>query len=264
MITDLMSDLGERVDDALTENVEIRDVDKFPSLDDIYTDKRVWLRVLDAVCVVADLKGSTKLNFDKYASTSARLYEAVTGNMVRIVNGFDPVFIDIQGDGLFALFHGDRRYERALCAGVTLKTFSEKVLVPRVSEHLSNKFPDTGLKIGMNASRVVVKKVGVRGTAEPVWAGKLVNWAVKAAQHADAHELVVTQKVYQYFEGNHLVTHTCGCPDGVARSLWSDRYVSVLPETNAQCRVLRSNWCDIHGDATCEAILDGKTALVAA
>lgn len=68
MITDLMNDLDDRVQEAFTEKVEIRDVDEFPSLNEMYVEKRVLLRVLDVVCVVADLKGSTKLNFDKYGS----------------------------------------------------------------------------------------------------------------------------------------------------------------------------------------------------
>jgi len=261
VITELMEDLESRVKSALSETVEIRDSDTFPSLDDMYTEKAIWLRVLDVVCVVADLKGSTKLDFGKYAPSSARLYEALTGNMVRIVDVFAPDFVDIQGDGLFALFHGHRRYERGLCAGITLKTFSENILVPEVGKQTSERFPDTGLKVGMNASRVVVKKVGVRGTTEPVWAGKLVSWAVKAAQAADAHELVATQRVYEHFRENELITHSCGCPNGVKVPLWSDCAVSALPETDALCRVLKTKWCDNHGDEYCQAILDGLTTL---
>lgn len=261
MISELMRELEERVDSALSEPIEIRDTDAFPTLEAMYTEKSIWLRVLDVVCVVADLKGSTKLNFDKYAPSSARLYEALTGNMVRIVGAYAPDFVDIQGDGLFALYHGERRYERAMCAGISLKTFSENILVPRVKEHFSDRFPKTGLKVGMNASRVVVKKVGVRGTTEPVWAGKLVNWAVKAAQAGDAHELVATQRVYEHFSDNELVTHSCGCPEGVKVPLWSDRTVSALPETDALCRALRTKWCDQHGDAYNQAILEGKKKL---
>lgn len=90
-----------------------------------------------------------------------------------------------------------------------------------------------------------------------MWAGKLVNWATKAAQHADAHELVATQRVYNYFKDNRLVTHTCGCPDGVKKTLWKQTDVEALPETDSQCLVLRSNWCDEHGDDYCTWILDG-------
>jgi class 3 adenylate cyclase len=217
------------------------------------------------------LKGSTKLNFDKFAQTSARLYEAVTGNMVRIVDSFQPEFVDIQGDGIFALYHGDGRYRRALCAAITLKSFSEHKLVPAIEESMSDRFPETGLKVGMAAGILVAKKVGVRGTNEPVWAGKPVNWATKCAAAADRDQLIVTRKVFQKFEDNDYVTHSCTCrtnsvtgerdPDaGTANDLWTDTQVDTLPEEDIDCKLLKSSWCPIHGDEFCTAILEGKTS----
>lgn len=256
-ISQFIEELGSHVRTALTTSVEMMDVSTFPKVDEMYVEAPKWHRIQDVVCVVADLKNSTKLNFDTYANSSAKLYEALTSNMVRTVDRFAPDFVDIQGDGIFALFHGSLRYERAFAAGVSLKTFSELELVPQI-EAAFPRMPATGLKVGMHAARVVVKKVGIRGTNEPVWAGKLVNWAFKAAQSADVHEMVVTEKVYRHFEDNSLVTQSCGCPTGVRASLWADRHVDVLPDTDARCRMLRSKWCESHGDDYCKWILEGK------
>lgn len=260
MISELLSDLRDNVKNAFSTTVEMVDVDEIPAVDVMHAEVPKWHRIKDVVCVVADLKGSTKLGFDKYANTSAKLYEGLTSNMVRSVSPFDPAFVDIQGDGLFALFDGERRYERAFAAGVTLKTFSEKVLVDEIakSDSFSERFPSTGLKVGMHAALVVVKKVGIRGTREPVWAGKLVNWATKAAQHADAHDLVATERVYNHFADNELVTHSCGCPSGTKTALWTETHVATLPDTDSRCRVLRSSWCDTHGDDYCAWILEGR------
>lgn len=262
MTTDLAALLEHVADDAkteLTSSVEVRDIDHIPSLDEMYAEKRVWLRTDDVVAVAADLKGSTRLNFKKHAKTSAKLYQAATGNMVRIVEQFTPGFVDIQGDGLFALYHGERRYERALCAAITLKTFSEKHLVPLVQQHMHERFPRTGLKVGLHASALAVHKVGVRGGArEPIWAGKAVNWATKAAQAADAHELILTRKVFQKFEDNHYVRYSCEC--STPTDLWSAATVEALPDDErTQCMRLTSCWCDTCGPAFCEAVLDGKT-----
>lgn len=70
------------------------------------------------MAVVADLKGSTKLGTGKWAASTASIYEASTGGIVRIFDEFDADFLAIQGDGAFALYWGERRYERALCAGI--------------------------------------------------------------------------------------------------------------------------------------------------
>jgi class 3 adenylate cyclase len=261
MSIDLETLLDCVADDAAYElrtPVEIQDIDHVPTLYEMYAEKRTWLRITDVVAVAADLKGSTRLDFGRRANSSARLYQAVTGNMVRIVDQFGCDFVDIQGDGLYALYHGDGRYERALCAAITLKTFSELHLIPLVQAQLTDRFPRTGIKVGMHASQLVVKKVGVRGTNEPIWAGKAVNWATKAAQAADANELIVTRKVFQKFEDNDYVRYSCRC--GVPTDLWSAVNVEALPDAErTDCRRLQSCWCITCGPEFCQAVLDGKT-----
>jgi class 3 adenylate cyclase len=270
-VNKILKDAGERARKELRTPVGIENVEVFPEQDEIYSEKRTWKKIDDVVVVSADLKDSTKLNFRKYAQTSAQLYEAVTGNMVRIVDSFQPEFVDIQGDGLFALYHGEGRYRRALCAAITLKSFSEHELVPAIEVAMPDRFPETGLKVGMAAGILAVKKVGVRGTNEPVWAGKPVNWSTKCAAAADRNQLVVTRKVFQKFEQNDYVTHSCGCganpatgervPGGAIPSeLWTTTQVATLPDEDIDCKLLKSSWCPIHGDAFCIAILEGKTS----
>jgi class 3 adenylate cyclase len=270
-VSKILEDTGGRARKELKTPVGIEEVEEFPEPDDIYVEKRTWKKIDNVVVVAADLKGSTKLNFNKYAQTSAQLYEAVTGNMVRIVDAFQPEFVDIQGDGLFALYHGDGRYRRALCAAITLKSFSQRELVPAIEATMADRFPETGLKVGMAAGILAVKKIGVRSTNEPVWAGKPVNWATKCAAKADRNELIVTRPVFQKFESNDYVTHSCGCgtdpttggnvPGGAIPSeLWTTTQVETLPDEDIDCKLLKSSWCQIHGDDFCTAILEGKTS----
>lgn len=258
-VTALLDDQNDRAKTALQTVVEVIDTDTFPLVSDLYSEVPKWYRMRNVVAVSADLKNSTSLSVkDRYAQTSARLYEAATGSAVRLVARFDPQFMDIQGDGIFGLFHGERAFERALCAGITLKTFSERSLEPLIEDQFAKEFPDTGLKVGIASGVLVAKKIGVRGTNEPVWAGKPVNYAVKCAGHADRHELVATTSVYEKFADNDYVTHSCGCPAGsIPTALWSDTNVEKLGK-HSSCKLLRTNWCRIHGDEFCAAILDGK------
>ena len=257
-INDELAVVGDRAREDLATPVEVRDVDHIPSLDEMYVDKRIWLRITKVFAVSADLRDSTSLSTkDKYVNTSARLYQAATGSAVRVLDRFNPGFMDIQGDGVFALYHGERALERAFCAAVSLKTFSERHLVPLIHELFSDNFPETGYKLGMASGTLAVKKVGVRGTNEPVWAGKPVNWAAKCAQRADRHELIVTQAVYDKLSDNQYVTHSCGCKNnGIPTPLWSDIDVEKL-DKHSTCRILRSSWCELHGNEFCKAVLEG-------
>jgi class 3 adenylate cyclase len=82
--------------------------------------------------------------------------------VVKTFDTFGADFIQIQGDGAFALFWGDRRYERAMCAGITIRTASADLV-----ERLENKWPDiaeTGFKVGVASGRVLVKRIGTPAT----------------------------------------------------------------------------------------------------
>jgi hypothetical protein len=213
------------------------------------------------LAVVADLKGSTKLGTGKHAASTASIYEAGTGNVVKIFNRFGADFIAIQGDGAFALFWGESNFERAMCTAITIRTFSDEF-----SKRLETKWPDsplTGFKVGVAESRLLVKRVGTPrnpNEQEPVWAGKAVNYAAKAAQTAERNQVIVTGSVWDKVEKNDYLAISCGCPNGPSLNIWNNIEVENLPEgePEAQGRLLVAGWCGLHGEEFCQAIMDGK------
>lgn len=221
---------------------------------------RRWHKIRDAVAVVVDLKSSTQLDEDKYPQSTAGIYEAATGNAVDVLAAFEADYIAIQGDGAVALFWGDRRTARALCAGITVKTFSEKHLVPRLMKKWPT-LPQTGFKVGVASSPLLVKRVGIPRTQhqEPVWAGKVVNYAAKCAQQADAHELIVTGSVWDWVSDNDYLAVSCACGEP-SPTIWQDATIERLRETEAEREghLLTATWCAVHGAEYCAAVLDGR------
>src|SRR5690554_638910 len=262
--------------DSLTDRVKI----EFSSMPDIENggseidlsklpiEARRWVRIDDVVAVVADLKNSTGLGTgSQRAASTASIYEAAVNPIVHVYDSFDADAIEIQGDGAFAVFWGDSRYERAMCAGITVKTFSESIFEPR----LETKWPDlvdlaTGYKVGIASSRILVKRVGLPRTdiQEEVWAGKAVNYATKAAQSADRRELVVTGTVWDEIETNDYIAFSCGCNGGPSDSIWQDIEITKLSEDEPDRfgRKLTAKWCKNCGPSFCEAIMQGETARV--
>lgn len=228
-----------------------------------------WFRIDDAVAVFCDLQASTQLGLHRHQVSTAAIYRAAMKNCVKILNEFDADFIQLQGDGAFGLFWGARSVERAMCSGITVRTFSEASLEPR----LKRKWPDapaTGFKVGIASGRVLVKKVGTpRNPAEqePIWAGKPVNYAAKAAQQASRGELIVTASVWAQIEDNDFLTIACnhdadkqdieGTP---AAELWEDveikKFRTDSPERRG--RLLTSTWCEACGPGFVKSILAGK------
>lgn len=275
-LSGLLGDLDDAVRTELASTPEVVDKGDDLDVDDLPITVRRWHKLADAVAVVADLKNSTKLGTGKWAASTASIYEASTGGVVNIFDQFDADFLAIQGDGAFALFWGELRYERALCAGITIKTFSRDMVT-----RLEKKWPDlpeTGFKIGVASGRLLAKRIGTpRNPAqqEPVWAGKAVNYAAKAAQGADRHELIVTGSVWDVVEKNDYLAVSCPCGTGPSLGIWTDTEIERLPDGDpeAQGRLLSACWCDTHGAEYCAAVLDGtrqredaktlRTALVA-
>ena len=260
-LRDLLGDLDDTVKAELASTPEVVDKGDGLDVDALPITARRWHELRDAVAVVADLKNSTKLGTGKWAASTASIYDASTGGVVKIFDQFGADFLAIQGDGAFSLFWGANRYERALCAGITIKSFSLD-MVTRLEKKWP-ELPETGLKVGVASSRLLAKRIGTpRNPAqqEPVWAGKAVNYAAKAAQGADAHQLIVTGSVWDQIEKSDYLAVSCPCGNGPSLSIWTDSVIDRLPDRDpeAQGRLLTSSWCKIHGAEYCTAVLAGK------
>jgi class 3 adenylate cyclase len=262
----LLEDSNQHVKDELQSAPPVVDVGDDLDLDQLAITKREWARVDEIVAVVADLKDSTRLGTGKqHAASTASIYEAAVGSVAEIFRALGADDMDIQGDCVIGIFWGDRRLERAFCAGVTVKTFSELHLQEQLKGEKWKGLPETGFKLGVAASRVLVKKIGIPGKPdhqEEVWAGKAVNYAAKAAQCSDRNEMWVTGSVWSRLESNDYITYSCGCNTGTPTdTIWDDAEIEKLPdgEEDRYGRKLTSKWCVEHGPVFCNAILDGKT-----
>ncbi|MGO4253020.1 adenylate/guanylate cyclase domain-containing protein [Paenarthrobacter sp. TAF1] len=234
------------------------DVEKLP------VDKAEWHRLTDVVAVMFDLKSSTNLEKGRKPPSTASIYDAGVGGVVQIFGKFDADFVDIQGDGGFALFWDERHYERAMCAAISIHNFSDDF-----ESQLKTKWPDaptTGFKVGVASGQILAKRVGLPrhlNMQEPVWAGRPVNYAAKAAQQTEPGLTLVTGSVWDALADNDYLAFSCGCDDGVPGGepsfLWEERTLDKIPDDEQFGQVLKSGWCENHGEDYCNAILRGET-----
>jgi len=275
-INKYLGEIKDQAEEDLTTSVTVEQASGFPTPSKLHLEKPVWKKIDDAVVVATDLKGSTKISYSKQDHVGARVYQASTGNCARIFQRFDAQFVDIQGDGLFGIFHGELAVERAIACAFTLKSFSARDLADLIDEHLGGNVPEgfeTGLKIGVDAGTILAKRIGVRGEHnEPVWAGKPVNYATKCAKAAEAHEIILTDRYFKLVGDNDYVRYSCGCDvvrqgDEIVRvigtnpgPLWSKKEVETLGD-HSSCKNFpgQSSWCVHHGDTFCAAIETGET-----
>ena len=84
-----------------------------------------WLEVPDVIACFVDMEGSTKLSATTHSKTTAKAYRYFTNTAIRIFDDFGADYIDVRGDGVFALFNSDRPHT-ALAATVSFKDFVRK------------------------------------------------------------------------------------------------------------------------------------------
>lgn len=264
----LIDEVSGVANEDLTTPVEISSAQGMPAISTLPLEKNkdgkfVWREIAEASVVATDLKGSTSISYSKQGRVGARLYQASTGGCSLVLQKFAPDFVDIQGDGLFAIFAGDLHSERAMCAAISLNTFGVQ-LRQMLRDEFGEDVPemkDSGLKIGADTGLLLVKRIGVRGEHnEPVWAGKPVNYASKCASEVEAGRVLVTSAFFKPFLDNQYIRYTCGCVNGEqgqeVSPLWIKKTVDVLG-SDSDVREVRSTWCSNCGKDFAKAILGG-------
>ena len=266
-LTALLEQLKDDVKTVLGSTPTVKEIEN-PTLEDIKgPGSSTWIKIPNVVAVVADLKSSSQLGTGRHDKSTAKIYQSGVDGAVKILNRFGANFIDIQGDGGFGLFWGEKAYERALCSAVTIRTFSEDFVAKLEAKFgREGSLPEPGYKVGMAADRLLVKTIGTRrdvSEQEAVWPGRAVNHAAKCAQSGNRHQIVVTAKVWDHFKNNDYVTTSCGCggavPGATVSDLWREFEIEhIHDEKFRDGYILGVPWCTTHGAEFCQAILEGR------
>jgi len=240
----------------------IEKINKIPDTADIpIEDPSKWLRIPDVICVYVDMLGSTRLSAVTHDRETAGAYQLFTGCAVKLFAEFEAPYIDVRGDGAFALFDSDQQY-RSLATAVSFKTFAHLDFVPLIREATGI---DVGSHIGIDCSTVLVRKLGFkryRGRSDrqnEVWAGKPVSMAAKLASKTADGELLVSDRFFERIT-HDLAQLSCGCsggiPIGKKVKLWEELDVSNEGIFDfGKAFKLRSYWCETHGAEYCSALL---------
>ncbi len=124
------------------------------------------ITVIDNVtCVFVDMENSTKMAMGEIKEAINTQIPYIRA-LVEIFQLRNAKYIDIQGDGGFALFDGDN-------------SRSDGVYVAAMINTLFNKKLNMNIRIGIDCETVYVKKAGKRGENKEIWLGRPVCLASK-------------------------------------------------------------------------------------
>jgi class 3 adenylate cyclase len=237
---------------SVTQYNEIPDTTQIP-----LTNQTLWLKIPDVICVFVDMLGSTKLSATKQDKGTAGAYQLFTNTAVHMFHEMDAPYIDVRGDGVFALFNSNQVY-RAFVSAISFKTFAHLEFVARLEQLTTVK---VGCHIGIDQKTVLVRKVGLKrknGRSDrqnEVWAGKPVNMAAKLSSLSEHNQLFVSDRYYEKLTDDKA-RYSCTCTDGTNKFLWKEYDVqeTKIFDFN-KAYYLESNWCATHGKEYFESLL---------
>lgn len=259
VLSSIYSIIEEEIDVFEKAN-EIEVKDNIPETNNIPIENRnKWIKLNNVICVFVDMIGSTKLSAKHHDKTTASAYQLFSNTAVRIFHEMEAKYIDVKGDGVFALFD-DNQINRALAAGVTFKTFVEDVFTEKYKDKTKIEI---GTHIGIDRKSVLVRKIGLKrkngrtDRQNEVWAGKPINMAAKLASLSQAGELIVSNRFYNQLASEYVLK-SCDC-GGSRSDLWSEVNLTGNDTFDFdRAYKLNSKWCKTHGKEYCERIIKSE------
>ena len=163
-------------------------------------NRGLWWRIPNVTAVFADLEGSTALSSSVSPEASALAYTYFIRAMTVVLERFSAGYVDIQGDGIFGLFGGQRSMFHAAACAITMSNRVEKVVAVRFNKDASVKWKlEAG--VGIDQGMLLVRQLGLKGTKRnEVWAGKPVNMAAKLSSVAGPNQVAVSDRVFAGYE----------------------------------------------------------------
>lgn len=151
---------------------------------------------LDATVLYADLSESTKLVDSKKDWFSAEIYKSFLHCCAKIIKSMDGVITAYDGDRIMAVYIGDSKNTNAVKTGLKINWACKHLIQPAIKKEYSNT--DYVLKhtVGIDSSKLLVAKTGVRGSNDLVWVGRAANWAAKLTNLSHDSPTWITKAVY--------------------------------------------------------------------
>jgi class 3 adenylate cyclase len=153
-------------------------------------------RNLDVAVLYADLADSTVMVDTKLASFAAEIYKAFLYCAARIIRANGGEITSYDGDRVMAVYVGDKKCTRAVKTALQLNWAVKNIVRVKMSAQYPNSTFVVNHVCGIDTSKVLVARTGIRGSNDLVWVGRAANYAAKLSALSHARPTYITAEVY--------------------------------------------------------------------
>jgi class 3 adenylate cyclase len=134
---------------------------------------------LDATILYADMSGSTEM-VDEYSShIAAEVYKVYMACAARIIRDEGGAITAYDGDRVMSVFLGDSKNTTAARTALRIAWAVSKIINPSLKGQYGNEAYQMRHCIGIDTSKILVSRIGVRNDNDLVWVGRAANYAAK-------------------------------------------------------------------------------------
>jgi class 3 adenylate cyclase len=133
---------------------------------------------LDATVLYADIDGSTNMVDAKTAQFAAEVYKSYLLCAARLIRSEGGVITAYDGDRVMAVFIGDSKNTSAVRCGLKIKSAVLEIINPAIKSQYNSDFKLQQV-VGIDTSKLLVARTGIRGSNDLVWVGPAANHAAK-------------------------------------------------------------------------------------
>lgn len=192
----LRKELSEKVSEIFSDTWSTRNGREIPEENDIqlYNDGVK----LDATVLYADLADSTDLVDNYPAQFAAEIYKSYLTCALRVINANGGEITAFDGDRVMSVFIGNSKNSSAAKAALQINWAVRKIINPALEE----KYPRSNYRVsqvvGIDRSKLLVARTGIRGTNDLVWVGRAANYAAKLNGYPSGpYATYITEDVYK-------------------------------------------------------------------
>ncbi|MCZ2157635.1 MAG: hypothetical protein LC114_27685 [Bryobacterales bacterium] len=174
---------------------------------------------IEGTVLYADLADSTKL-VDKFkAEFSAEIYKSFLYGACKVLSTGGGEVTAFDGDRVMAVFIGKMKNTYAATCALRIN-----YLVRQINAAISAQYPNTSFSmrhaIGVDTSKLLVTKTGIRDYNDLVWVGPAANYAAKMAAFNDAgNSTYISEAVYKKLNDSAKLS---GSVDMWEKRTWTD------------------------------------------
>jgi len=172
---------------------------------------------LEATVLYADIDGSTNMVDSCTAEFAAEIYKTYLLCASRIIRSEGGEITAYDGDRVMAVFIGDRKNTSAVRCGLKIKRAVVEIINPAIKGRYNTEF---ALKqvVGIDTSRLLVARTGIRGSNDLVWVGPAANHAAKLSS--------ISEQPYATFvsEAVHDSMNEAVRISSSGKNMWEQRY----------------------------------------